>query len=586
MLELARDGRMSKVSRVAAAILPCVPVVYLIALIARYAVNVPFADEFALAPLLVKAHQHALTFPDLFAQHNEHRYFFPGLLFIAFSFLAHGDLRTEMFFSVFLMLLASANLSIILRKTASLSIGQRSLFLFFFNLLLFSPVQAENWVWAYQLPIFFCNFLLTCGVAVAASGLKLEKKFILCGAIVFMATFSFGGGAALWGLIFPCALLMEREKTVRARWGWFALWCALAAGSMALYFFHYVKPPEHPPIAAAKSPAAYLRYITGFLGAHLSRASSLESIVQPVLVGTVLLTLFFGSIAYALFRRQDPGLANRMLPWFGLGGYALLSALLAAATRIGFGVNQALDSRYTSFSIYLSIAVIALFLIVKQDLRRRGMSPRLERALLRGETILLTGFAIFSLIAFSWGRGFMVISERTRLLGKGALLFTNVIQSDESQLGYLVVNGPQLTQFANQFDSIGVMHPPLLKSAEIAKLETRPKPAGFVDEIAVAGQSCSVTGWAILPKTLRPAHCVVLSYSEPGKGEVVFRVSDEIYGRPDVATALDAPSATWSGWRCHFDRSALPPGDRVVSGWAFDTNRAILYPLGTPKVLH
>ena len=34
---------------------------------------------------------------------------------------------------------------------------------------------------------------------------------------------------------------------------------------------------------------------------------------------------------------------------------------LAAATRIGFGVTQALDSRYTSFSLYLSIAVIALF---------------------------------------------------------------------------------------------------------------------------------------------------------------------------------------------------------------------------------
>ena len=584
MLELTRDRRMSTVRRVAAAILPGVPVLFLVALIARYAVNVPFADEFALAPLLVKAHQHAITFSDLFAQHNEHRYFFPGLLFIAFSFLGHGDLRVEMFFSVFLMLLASANLSLILRKTTSLTIGQRSLFLFLFNLLLFSPVQAENWVWGYQLPIFFCGFLLTCGVAVAASTLKLEKKFILCAAIAFIATFSFGGGVALWGLIFPCVLLMEREKTVRARWGWFALWCGLAAGSMALYFFHYVKPPEHPPIAAAKSPAAYFRYITGFLGAHLSSASSLESIVQPVLVGTVLLTLFFGSIVYAVFRRHDPGVANRMLPWFGLGGYALLSALLTAVTRIGFGVNQALDSRYTSFSLYLSIAVIALFIIVKQDLQRRSVNPRVERALLRGETILLTGFAILSVLAYSWGRGFMVISERTRLLGKGALLFTNVIQSDESQYGYLVVNGPQLTQFANQFDSIGVMYPPLLKSAEIAKLDTRNKPAGFVDELTVAGQSCSVSGWAVLP-TLHPAHCVVLSYSQPGRGEVAFRVSDEIYGRPDVAKAVDASSATWSGWKCHFDRSALPPGNHLVNAWAFDANRAILYPLGTPKVL-
>jgi hypothetical protein len=180
----------------------------------------------------------------------------------------------------------------------------------------------------------------------------------------------------------------------------------------------------------------------------------------------------------------------------------------------------------------------------------------------------------------------MVTSERTRLLGKGALLFTNVIKGLENQTGYLVVNGPQLTEFANQFDSIGLMYPPLLKSAEIAKLQTRSKPTGFVDEMSGAGQSWFMTGWAVLPNTLRPAHCVVLSYNEPGKGEVAFGVSDEAYGRPDVAKALKAAAATWSGWRCHFDRSALPPGDHLVNAWAFDANRAILYPLGTPKVLH
>ena len=347
-----------------------------------------------------------------------------------------------------------------------------------------------------------------------------------------------------------------------------------------------MKPPSHPPLAASGNPAEYYFYITGFLGAHLSRASSVESIGQPVLVGTLLLVLFFGSILYAIFRREVPGFSKQMFPWFGLGGYALLSAVLASVTRIGFGANQALDSRYTSFSLYLSIAVIALLIIVKQDLGRRAISPCMERALVRCETVLLTGFAIFSLVAFSWGRSFMVTSERTRLLGKGALLFTNVIKGLENQTGYLVVNGPQLTEFANQFDSIGLMYPPLLKSAEIAKLQTRPKPAGFVDEMSGAGQSWFMTGWAVLPNTLRPAHCVVLSYNEPGKGEVAFGVSDEAYGRPDVAKALKAASATWSGWRCHFDRSALPPGDHLVNAWAFDANRAILYPLGTPKVLH
>ena len=44
-------------------------------------------------------------------------------------------------------------------------------------------------------------------------------------------------------------------------------------------------------------------------------------------------------------------------------------------------------------------------MIVKEDLRRRGPGPRLAIALMRVETILLTGFAVCSLVAFSWGRG-------------------------------------------------------------------------------------------------------------------------------------------------------------------------------------
>jgi hypothetical protein len=78
---------------------------------------------------------------------------------------------------------------------------------------------------------------------------------------------------------------------------------------------------------------------------------------------------------------------------------------------------------------------------------------------------------------------------------------------------------------------------------------------------------------------------VVLTYNEPGKGEIAFRVSDSSYGRPDVAKALNSPAAAWSGWTARFDRATLPPGPQLVSAWAFDANTGILYPLGTPKTI-
>ena len=70
------------------------------------------------------------------------------------------------------------------------------------------------------------------------------------------------------------------------------------------------------------------------------------------------------------------------------------AAILAAAARIGFGINQALDSRYTSFSLYLSIAVIGLFAIVKHDRSLRAETRHFGGAILRLETTLLTAFAV------------------------------------------------------------------------------------------------------------------------------------------------------------------------------------------------
>jgi hypothetical protein len=563
------------------------PVIYLVSLVAKYGVNVPYADEVTLAPLLVKAHDHAVTLTDLFQQHNEHRYFFPRLLFIAFAWLAKGDLRIEMFFSVLLTVLVSVNLWLLVRRTIPGSIGQSLVIVFLFNLLLFSPVQAENWMWGFQFPLYFCNFLFCCGLLVAASGLHIAAKFSVCLLLAFVATFSFGGGVLLWALTFPIALVLHRETSWKSRIALGAAWGAATLGAMTLYFFHYVKPAYHPIIAASRNPLDYFFYVTTFLGAHLSRASRAEPILQAVVVGTCLLVLWGVAVAYTIRYRRDAILAKRMLPWLALGGYAVLNALLAAAARIGFGVNQALESRYTSFSLYLAVAAIALAALLKREIESRDTRKRFQGAIARLETILLTAFAVCSLTAFSWGHATIIDIHRTRLLGKGALLFSNVMESGLIHEYYLVANAPEARAYANMLDGIGLMRPRMLPTSELSKLNTKAeKDVGFLDILTASGAICSVNGWAVLPKTGTRAHCIILSYDDPSRGPIAFRLADEIHNRPDVAAILHNPAAEKSGWSCHFDRSSLPPGDLMVRAWAFDANRAILYQLGTPKILH
>lgn len=567
-------------------VLLLLPAVYLVSLVAKYGVNVPYADEFGEAPLLVKAHSQPLTFSDLFRQHNEHRYVFTRLILIAFAELAHGNLRAEMFFSAVLAGLCAINLWIILRRTIPASIEKALVLSFLLNLLLFSPVQVENWMWGFQFVPLFCNWLFTSALVIATSDLSVWKKFALCLGLAFGATFSFGVGMLLWPLTFPLALLIQPGMRWKSRIGWSFAWAAACLATVALYFIHYVKPGSHPVIAASRNPLDYFLYITTFLGAHLSRADRTEQIFQAAVVGFVLLAVWGFGLAYAFHYRRDLDFRRRTLPWLALGSYAVSNAVLAAAARIGFGINQALDSRYTSFSLYLSVAAIGLFVILKRDLSSRFQSRAFESAAVRLETILLTAFGVLSLVSFSWGRSAMIESHRTRLLGKGALLFSNVIDSAEVHDRCLMADASYARACANLLDGMGLMHPRMLRTAEISKLN--PKAAadiGYLDYISTTGSACKVVGWAILPKTGRAAHCVVLSYEDPQRGAIAFRVADERRDRPDVAAVLNNPEAEASGWACHFDRSILPPGNLVLRAWAFDANHAVLYPLGTPKIL-
>lgn len=567
-------------------VLLLLPGLYLLSLISKYGVNVPYADEFTFAPLLVKAHEHTVTWADLFQQHNEHRYFFPRLLLIAFAWLAEGNLRAEMFFSLFLTILVSVNLWLLVRKTISDSLGPSLLFLFLINLLLFSPVQAENWTWGFQFPLFLCNFFFSGALLAAFSNLKIGNRFAVCLILALVATFAFGGGVLLWGLTFPLSLLIHSGMTWKSRIAWGVAWASAGLGALALYFYDYVKPPYHPAIAASGNPIDYFIYLTTFLGGHLSRAFGNEAIFQAAAVGAVLLGLWCAAIAYTFRYRGDSDLVRRILPWAALGGYAVLNALLAAAARIGLGISQALDSRYTTFSLYISIAVIGLFAVIKQDIAFRTDTQRLKRAVVRLETALLTAFAVLLLTAFSWGRTFFIDTHRTRLWGKGALLFSNVMDSGEIHDRYLMANAPEARAYANMLDSIGLLRPSMLPTAEIANLNVKDiGEIGFLDVVSTSGTSCSAVGWAIMPKTGMRPHCVVLSYEDPSRGAIAFRVADEIQSRPDVAAVRRNSAAAASGWICHFDRSVLPPGDVLLRAWAFDANRAVLYPLSTPKML-
>src|SRR6476659_6067335 len=57
------------------------PMIYMLLFVRRYGVNVPTFDDWAMAPLIVKAHTGQLHFADIFKQQQEARTVLPNAIF-------------------------------------------------------------------------------------------------------------------------------------------------------------------------------------------------------------------------------------------------------------------------------------------------------------------------------------------------------------------------------------------------------------------------------------------------------------------------------------------------------------------------
>jgi hypothetical protein len=78
------------------AALTVAPFLVVVVLLLRYAVNVPYLDQWDLVPLVDKAYTGRLSLAELWAPHNEHRIFFPQLIMVGLARLTHWNIGYEL----------------------------------------------------------------------------------------------------------------------------------------------------------------------------------------------------------------------------------------------------------------------------------------------------------------------------------------------------------------------------------------------------------------------------------------------------------------------------------------------------------
>jgi len=358
---------------------------------ALFSPDFPYLDQWEFVLFLDKAYDGALSFHDLWAQHNEHRLIFPRAIMLVLAWLTHWDVRYELAVN---FLLGTALFAVMLwqaRLTARAAGVPASRWLpLLLSLLLFSLSQWQNWFLGWQMQELL-NLLAVAGALLCLSYPEARWRHFIA-ALLFgvVATYSFANGMLLWLIGVP-VIWLARPARLKAR---LSVWIAVAGVVAATYLYRYETPDYHPSLwSVFGHPIAFPLYVLKYLGQPLANYSG----TAAALAGAAGLALWIALLA--ALRRPHGFPSPTLAPYLGLGLYALGSALLTGVARVELGTEQAMSSRYVTMANPLWAANIVLVWLALS--RRRGVRPRrLPKAAAAGCASLLVLASLYG--AYRW----------------------------------------------------------------------------------------------------------------------------------------------------------------------------------------
>ncbi len=350
-------------------------------------VPLPSWDEwFTPAQQLISLHQGTLSLTELFSQHNESRPLFPRLVMLLLAAPAGWDVRQEMMATFVTVCAAAGAIYLLLQRSTELSRNNRLAVWALTSFLLFSPGGYENFLNARNFGNFIPGVALLFALVANVGRRSLATKTCLNASLAFIATYSMPHGLFLWLFAWP---LDSQPNESSRRWLWRGIYLVATLASVAGYFWNYQHPTGTPAfVSPLAHPGLVLRYLALWSGDLFFLSST-----DPLLRGATVLTLFLALAAAAIFLAARSRNWCRVYPWLVLGFFTLTSGLTAATGRLGFGLQQALDQRYTSYTVFLYVAIVGLAVNVvsaarSPALRVFAVALTIIGALLWGESLV------------------------------------------------------------------------------------------------------------------------------------------------------------------------------------------------------
>jgi len=540
-MQFARIRKLLPHAIAALTILLCVvSTAYSLRLIFRAYHGAILWDEWDSIDFFDRLRQGTVTFHDFIRQHNEHRILFPRLVFALD--LALTDARNTINLASILV----CQVLHVLLFHRLISIGAKDRLLkwtltAFVTLMLFSIVQKENFVWAFQIQfvgvfLFFTLAASTLSAAQASAGGTRWPSIA--------AGFFFGAGAALVmsngvaaliciAIVFAAARLFNRLTAAIALCGFALLLCYAAT---------FTPNPGHTPLGfAAQHPLIFIQYVGVYLGCVFAplglKAAFLAGALGLAVTGTALLALFTGRIE-----------RNRVnLTLTAILVFVALTATLTGVGRSSFGLAQAASSRYATPSAIFWAAAVTLTALWLSDRGAQRLRTLPALALVSGITLISVIAAALVQYEFRYqGRIRVVDMARASDAILSSVYDVSALQVLFPDIELMKVRIPILK--ADRLNIFSGPQPwPLGTVVPATRLAEGARCLGaldLVEPVPGIADAFQLKGWAWDVGAGRPPERLVVLSAQQG----VIGYGSSGWPRADVPAAVPGVHNHWVGW--------------------------------------
>jgi hypothetical protein len=418
-----------------------------------YGVNVVYWDQWGFVLLIDKFYNNNLSFNDFWAQNNEHRPVFARIIMLIAMYLTHYDNVAEMYISCVVVSLTLSILFMIYIQRFGFSLKSLVGFLPV-SWLLFDFRQYDVILKGWSIHIFLAVLGLILAIFSLKNAKKIDRMFILAILGGLLSSFSFLTGLLVW----PVGLLhIVISKTNKISLG--ASWSLAGVVISYLYFSNWAKPRQTPVILySIENPLTGIAYMFIYIGSlfGVEIHSDIVQLHGITLSGTLFSYIFvivsfgFGFLIasatiFSIISVIRNDLVEETSDWIALITFSFASAIMTALGRAGFGLEQALSSRYVAFSL---LGIIGLYLVV---LKLKDIKNKKYKILYR---IILCMLVIG--LAFGYVAGIFVGEKISESREKMAFSVIHYANASDEQLKIIYPNPRTLRDRAIILEKYGL----------------------------------------------------------------------------------------------------------------------------------